>query len=246
MRFIVLHLEKLHKMALRLALRTLTTGSMLLSAAAMLLSAAAMLSSPAFAASPGKEVGIWYDDSGDGAIKVEPCGDKLCGKIFWLKEPLNAKGIPLVDGHNPDSTQRTRTICGLPIFGGLVRQPEGGYDAGWVYDPKEGKSYSFAVASDGPDKLQVTGYIGMKLLGRTMVWTRAPATLPNCSATAAAAPAPAAASKAPVANAGGIAPAAPASAKSAGNAATPAPPVKAQGAGEKLPWNAAKAPAPTH
>lgn len=224
-----------------MALRTSTTGL-------ILLGAAAMLSLPAVAASPAKELGIWYDDSGDGAIKIEPCGDKLCGKIYWLKEPLNGKGLPLVDAHNPDSTQRTRTICGLPIFGGLVRQLEGGYDAGWVYDPKEGKSYSFAVASDGPDKLQVTGYMGMKLLGRTMVWTRAPATLPGCSGTTAAAPqvAPPGANKAPAANASGGATAAPASAKSAGGAphSAPAPTAKAPGVGEKLPWNAAKAPAP--
>ena len=228
-------------MALRLPLRTSTTGL-------ILLGAAVMLSAPAFAASSGKELGIWYDDSGDGAIKIEPCGDKLCGKIYWLKEPLNAKGQPLVDAHNPDSTQRTRTICGLPIFGGLVRQPEGGYDTGWVYDPKEGKSYSFAVASDGPDKLQVTGYMGMKLLGRTMVWTRAPATLPGCAGTAAAAPPPTAptVNKAPAANTGGAAAAAPAGAKSAGGAPhpAPAPTAKAPANGEKLPWNAAKAPMP--
>ena len=231
-------------MALRFASQTATTGS-------ILLSAAALLSLPTSAAAPIKEVGIWYDDSGDGAIKVEPCGDKLCGKIHWLKEPLNAKGTPLVDAHNPDSTQRTRTICGLPIFGGLVRQPEGGYDSGWVYDPKEGKSYSFAVASDGPDKLQVTGYMGMKLLGRTMVWTRAPETLPSCSGTAAGVPAtaaraaPAAANKVPAAAAGRTSAAAPASAKSASPAAPAAPAAKARSAGEKLPWNAAKAPAPT-
>ena len=225
-----------------MALKSSTTGL-------ILFGVAAVLSLPALAVSPAKEAGVWYDDSGDGAIKLEPCGDKLCGKIFWLKEPLNAKGTPLVDGHNPDSAQRTRTICGLPIIGNLTRLPDGGYDGGWVYDPKEGKSYSFAVALDGSDKLQVTGYVGMKLLGRTMVWTRAPATLPGCTGTAAAAPpAPPPGNKASTANSGGAAPVAPTAAKSTATAPVPTAPAKvhagAGGAGEKLPWNAAKAPAP--
>jgi len=34
------------------------------------------------------EVGIWYDDTGKGAVKIEICTPTtLCGKIYWLKEP---------------------------------------------------------------------------------------------------------------------------------------------------------------
>ncbi len=142
------------------------------------LAALALASCPA-AAAP-KEVGIWIDNSGDGAVKIEPCGNKLCGRIIWLKNPLNDKGLPKRDRYNPDESRRNRPICGLPILGDLVEMPEGGFDNGWVYDPKEGKSYSVAIAANGSDQLSVTGYKGVKFLGKTFTWTRATTALPSC------------------------------------------------------------------
>ncbi len=132
-----------------------------------------------------KEIGIWYDDTGKGAVRIEQCENKLCGKIYWLKDTVNAEGKPLIDRHNPNESQRTRPICGLQVFGGVASMGDGEWDAGWIYDPKEGKSYSVAMKLDGPDTLKVTGYLVMKLMGRTLTWNRAPANLPSCAANAA-------------------------------------------------------------
>ncbi len=175
-----------------------------------------------------KEAGIWYDDTGKGAVRIEQCENKLCGKIYWLKETVNAEGKPLIDRHNPNQSQKTRPICGLQILGGLASMGDGEWDTGWIYDPKEGKSYSVAMKLDGPDTLKVTGYLVMKLMGRTLTWTRAPADLPSCAANATQAPGNTAKT--------GAAAAAPA----AKGAAKPA------AAGEELPWtdaNEAKKPA---
>jgi uncharacterized protein (DUF2147 family) len=150
-------------------------------AAAALLASAAMSASFADNALP-PEAGVWFDDTGKGAVRIEPCGAKLCGRIFWLKDLVNAKGEILTDKHNPDPAQRTRTICGLPVLGQLQLMPEGGYDGGWVYDPKVGKSYTVAIALNGRDVLTVTGYLGVKLLGKNLTWTRAKTELPNCAA----------------------------------------------------------------
>ena len=129
----------------------------------------------------GPALGLWYDDTGDGAVEVRPCGDKLCGYIVWLKEPVSTKtGKPKVDAYNPEPSKRTRSICGLQVLGNLERQSDGGWDNGWVYDPKEGKSYDAAVALEGRSKLLMTGYKGIKLLSKTLTWTRAPAELPRC------------------------------------------------------------------
>jgi uncharacterized protein (DUF2147 family) len=143
-----------------------------------------MLAVPA-AADP-REAGIWYDDTGKGAVKIEICTPTtLCGKIYWLKEPMNAKGEPKTDGYNPEPSMRKRPICGLPVLGDLEQLSEGGFDNGWVYDPKEGKSYSVALDLVGSDELKVTGYKGMRFLGKSFIWTRAPNDLPSCSTDAA-------------------------------------------------------------
>lgn len=142
-----------------------------------------------------KEVGIWYDDTGKGAVRVELCGAKLCGTIYWLKDKVNAEGKPLVDKHNPNEGERVRPICGLPVFGGVAKMNDGTWDSGWIYDPKEGKSYSVAMQLADQDTLKVTGYLVMKLMGRTLTWKRAPDDLPSCAATAAQAPAQAGAAK---------------------------------------------------
>ncbi len=146
---------------------------------------------PAPAAADPKEVGVWYDDTGKGAVKIEICTPTtLCGKIYWLKEPMADDGKPKIDRFNPEPTMRTRPICGMPVLGDLEKISDGGFDNGWVYDPKEGKSYSVALDLVGPDTLKVTGYKGMRFLGKSFIWTRAPVDLPSCAPDAASLPVP--------------------------------------------------------
>ena len=54
----------------------------------------------AVAAAP-PEIGLWYDDTGKGAVKISPCGNRLCGHIVWLKDPVGSNGKPLRDKYNP-------------------------------------------------------------------------------------------------------------------------------------------------
>jgi uncharacterized protein (DUF2147 family) len=139
------------------------------------------LASEAAAARP--ELGIWYDDSGQGAVEVYICqenANRLCGRIVWLKEPLNAEGVPKHDRYNPDAANQGRPICGLPMIWGLGLQTDGTFDNGKIYDPKTGKTYSVALVLKQPDTLVVTGYLGMKMLGKSFTWTRAPGDLPRC------------------------------------------------------------------
>lgn len=139
------------------------------------------LSSESSAARP--ELGVWYDDSGQGAVEIYICqenANRLCGRIVWLKEPLNAEGVPKHDRYNPDPGNQGRPICGLPMVWGLALMSDGTFDDGKIYDPKTGKTYSVALQLADTDKLKVTGYLGVKMLGKSFVWTRAPADLPRC------------------------------------------------------------------
>lgn len=138
-----------------------------------------------------QEAGVWVNDLGDGAVEIYICQDKanrLCGRIVWLKEPLNAQGVPKRDRYNPKEAMQNRPICGLPVLGNLARESDGGFDSGWIYDPKAGKSYSAAIRLAQRDQLVVTGYLGMKFMGKSFTWTRAPADLPRCDGTPPAQP----------------------------------------------------------
>jgi uncharacterized protein (DUF2147 family) len=137
-----------------------------------------LFSSVVSAVAAASETGLWIDDTGKGAVEIAPCGKKLCGRIFWLQEPLDKKGKPLTDGYNPQAAKRTQTICGLQVLGALERQSDGTWDAGWVYDPKVGESYDVSIQLQDANHLVVTGYKGIKLFGKKFVWTRAPADKP--------------------------------------------------------------------
>jgi uncharacterized protein (DUF2147 family) len=132
----------------------------------------------ASAGGAASETGLWIDDTGEGAVEITPCGKKLCGRIYWLQSPVDKNGKALIDQLNPSASKRTQPICGLQVLGALERQDAGGYDAGWVYDPKVGESYDVAIQLKDANHLVVTGYRGIKLFGKKFVWTRAPADRP--------------------------------------------------------------------
>lgn len=124
--------------------------------------------------------GVWMNDDGQWAVEVQSCVDKRCGRLVWLKSPLDRAGRPLRDGNNPDPAARQRPLCGVEIIKDLILQNDGSWDGGSIYDPEEGKVYSVTLKSDGADRLEVRGYLGIKSLGETMIWTRAPAQLKQC------------------------------------------------------------------
>lgn len=152
--------------------------ALLRTSAIALAASLALNTGTAFAAPP--ELGVWYDDTGRGAVEIVPCADRLCGYIVWLKDPLNSKGQPLRDVYNPNQGDRNRPICGIQILGDLQPQSDGSWDQGWVYDPKVGKSYNVQISLKGPDDLLVYGYAGVKLFGKKLAWRRAPQDLPRC------------------------------------------------------------------
>ena len=159
---------------------------------ALLISSMLGLSSSAPAAGRASEQGVWYNDSGKGAVEIRPCGasgreaNKLCGFIVWLKNPNFKDGKPLTDGYNADPSKRHRAICGLPVLGNLQRSSEGGYDFGWVYDPEQGQAFDAAIQLHSADRLILTGYKGVKFFSKSFVWKRAPTDLPRCDGGTAA------------------------------------------------------------
>ncbi|SFF90843.1 DUF2147 domain-containing protein [Pontibacter chinhatensis] len=128
------------------------------------------LSSAAWAQSLSP-IGIWTNEEGKAKFEIYKCGDKLCGKIVSLKEPLR-NGKPKLDENNPDKKLRTKPLIGLPFMKGFEYDGDNKWDEGTIYDPESGKTYSCYMKMVSKDKMEVKGYIGISLIGRTQHWTR--------------------------------------------------------------------------
>jgi uncharacterized protein (DUF2147 family) len=117
-------------------------------------------------------LGTWLTGSGKGRILITKYGDKYGGKLVWLREPNDETGKPKTDSKNPDAAKRGNPRLGLNNLLGFSYAGGGKYENGTIYDPENGKTYKCVMSLDGDDVLNVRGYIGFTLIGRTDVWTR--------------------------------------------------------------------------
>jgi uncharacterized protein (DUF2147 family) len=137
-----------------------------------------LTASTAFGAGPGDVLGSWKTDGGDSLLEYFRCGEKICGKIVWMKEPnyMNSKEGPVgktkVDSKNPDPALRNRPILGLQVMKGLTAKGGNRWGNGTCYDPESGKSYKCKMYLKSPSRLELRGYIGISLIGRTYTLTR--------------------------------------------------------------------------
>lgn len=128
-------------------------------------------------------LGVWATDSdGDGGqahIEIYAVGGRYSGKIVWLEEPLYSaenedgeEGEPKVDKNNPDPAMQSRPIMGLELMEGFKFDGKVTWKKGTIYDPDNGKTYKCKVRIGDNGELNVRGYIGVSMLGRTSLWTR--------------------------------------------------------------------------
>jgi uncharacterized protein (DUF2147 family) len=138
-----------------------------------------LLSPPAVYAGADDILGIWLNQEKDAKIELLKCGDKYCGKIVWLKEPNypegSREGIPgtqKLDHNNPRENLRSVPRLGLQIAYDFTYAGDNVWKDGKVYDPKNGRTYSGKLTLVLPNQLNLRGFIGISLLGRTAIWTR--------------------------------------------------------------------------
>jgi uncharacterized protein (DUF2147 family) len=72
--------------------------------------------------------------------------------------------------------RRNQRVLGMQIIDGLRRTADMKYEGGEILDPDDGRVYRLriTVLGDGT-RLDVRGYLGISLFGRSQVWQRAPA-----------------------------------------------------------------------
>jgi uncharacterized protein (DUF2147 family) len=126
----------------------------------------------------GDILGIWKTEMNESKVEMYRCGEKICGKIIWLKNPVytdsddGQAGTPIVDRKNPEPALRNRPLIGLQIMQGFSRLSDTTWGNGTCYDPKSGNNYRGKIHLAAPDRLELRGFTGIPLFGRTSVWTR--------------------------------------------------------------------------
>jgi uncharacterized protein (DUF2147 family) len=106
-------------------------------------------------------LGKYVVPSKDGAIEVFEQNGKYFGKVILNKDPDK------LDLNNPDKEKRNRKVLGLIILNNFVFEGHNTWENGSIYDPKNGKTYDCKITRLENGDLNIRGYIGISLLGRT-------------------------------------------------------------------------------
>ena len=117
-------------------------------------------------------VGNWYNQEKDAVINIYQEAGKYHGKITWMLNPLDENGKAKTDPLNPDESLRSRSRMGMVIMYNFTHDGESIWDNGNIYDPKSGKEYSGTMTLTSENTLDLRGYVGISLFGRTSKWTR--------------------------------------------------------------------------
>ncbi len=128
-------------------------------------------------------VGEWLTAGGvnQARLRISREGGALNGEVVWLyqavfpaSEGAEWEGKPKTDRLNPDPALRARPIVGLLLLEGFRYRGNQRWGGGTIYDPESGKTYKCKLTLSSDDVLDVRGFVGIALIGRTTRWTRAP------------------------------------------------------------------------
>ena len=125
-------------------------------------------------AADGSPVGTWttIDDATGkpkSVVEISESNGELSGKVI---EVLQSD-----QGTNPlckacEGERKDQPVTGMTIIWGM-KQDGDRWEGGKILDPKTGKVYGCILTpTDGGEKLQVRGFKGFSLLGRTQTWIR--------------------------------------------------------------------------
>lgn len=118
-------------------------------------------------------VGTWRTENGKGLIEIykSPKGTYE-GKVVGGEPRKDKNGNPITkDINNPDPTKRNNPTRGMVILTNFIFE-DGEWTDGNVYNPEDGKDYSCKIWLDDHNTLNIRGYVGISLLGKTQKWTR--------------------------------------------------------------------------
>ena len=122
-------------------------------------------------------LGLWktIDDESKtekSLIRITEAGGVIGGRIEKLLG-ADAKQDAVCDECTDD--RKGKPLVGMAIIRGVKKnaETEGLWDGGTILDPNNGKTYKLRLKpSEDGKKLEVRGYIGTPMLGRSQTWQK--------------------------------------------------------------------------
>lgn len=111
-------------------------------------------------------IGTYWSPKKDGKIEIYKKAGKYNGKIAYSSSGKK-------DFKNPDKTKRDKSLQDLEILIGFeysVADDE--WINGTIYDPQNGKTYDCLMKLNKKNNLEVRGFIGFSMIGRTEIFER--------------------------------------------------------------------------
>lgn len=126
--------------------------------AALLVLTSALLAAPELQAQSGV-TGEWWTPGFNAKVRIEPCGDAVCGHIVWLWDEA-PKGVA---DKNP--------LVGRLVIDRMHAAEAGFWRGGRLYNPEDGRDYKGSLQLQSAQRLVVDGCV--LFICQTQVWRRA-------------------------------------------------------------------------
>ena len=122
-------------------------------------------------------VGLWRTIDDDGkteksTVRITVDGGVFTGKVEHITDPAKAAEVC----SKCEDDRKDKPIVGMVIINDVKQDPEDEalWDGGRILDPSNGRTYKVRLKPiEGGKKLEVRGYIGSPMFGRTQTWIRA-------------------------------------------------------------------------
>ncbi len=120
-------------------------------------------------------VGVWKTIDDDGVtekslVKIWKEGDIYKGKIIEIFDKNDRDN--LCTECDDDDARYNKPVLGMQIIDKLKKTDDNEWDDGEILDPNNGSVYDCKMSIDENGNLEVRGYIGWSLIGRSQTWIK--------------------------------------------------------------------------
>lgn len=125
------------------------------------------------AKSPETLLGEWWTEDNQGRVRFTKDKDGTYrGTTTCCVPKKPSEDHPAIDSHNPNPKLRARSTVGIVLIWKLRSEGDGSFEDGYVYNPRDGKTYRFDAEIIDKNTLKIRGYAGISLFGQSQIWKR--------------------------------------------------------------------------